>query len=153
MELLKNLNEAEVTQMQDAIAYITILVAGADDKIEAKEIAAAEKLTQIRSFKYHDEMKPYYEAVNATLTTRINELLDALPTEVNARQEAVSGELEKLNPILAKMDLHRGHVFYQTFISFAKHVANSAGGFIGFVKINAEEKKVIDLPMITPIAK
>lgn len=153
MELLKNLNDAEVTLMKDAIAYITILVAGADDNIEAEEIAAAEKLTQIRSFKYHDEMKPYYESVNETLTTRINELLESLPNEVDARQAAVSAELEKLNPVLAKLDLHRGHVFYETFLSFAKHVAKAAGGFIGFVKINAEEKKVIDLPMITPIAE
>lgn len=137
--------------MKDAIAYITILVAGADDNIEAEEIAAAEKLTQIRSFKYHDEMKPYYESVNETLKARINALLVNLPNELEARQAAVSAELEKLNPILAKMDLHRGHVFYQTFLSFAKHVARSTGGFIGTFTINSEEKKVIDLPMIAPV--
>lgn len=153
MELLKNLNEAETATMKDAIAYITILVAGADDNIEAQEIAAAEKLTEIRSFKYHDEMKPYYEAVHETLTARINELLVNLPNEKEARQAAVAAELGKLNPILAKMDLHRGHVFYETFLSFAKHVAKASGGFIGFVRINAEEKKVIDLPMITPVAE
>lgn len=153
MELLKNLTAEEQQQMKDAIAYITILVAGADGNIDEKELSASEKLAQIRSFSFHSELKEFYQEVNAELSEQVQKLITELPDEVDARQQAISTELEKLNAVLAKLSLHHGHIFYDSFVSFAKHVAKSAGGFIGFMSVGAEEKKVAELPMLTPIAE
>ncbi|MEO0338435.1 MAG: hypothetical protein AAF242_04400 [Bacteroidota bacterium] len=151
MDLLKNLNAEEQQQLTDAIAYITVLVAGADGNIDPKEIAAAEKVTQIRSFSYLEELRPYYEQVGKGYTQKLNELIENLPAEVAERQQAISGELSKLNAILDKLDLHLGHVLYESFVSFANHVAKASGGFLGTFAIGNEEKKVVDLPMLDPI--
>lgn len=153
MELLKNLTAEEQQQMKDAIAYITILVAGADDNIDENELAAANKLAEIRSFSIHDELVPYYQEVKESLEEKLRALIQSLPNEVSARQEAISKELEKLNPILNKLSTHHGHVFYDNFVSFAKHVAKASGGIIGFMTVGPEEKKVIDLPMIEPVVE
>lgn len=153
MELLKNLTALEQQQLKDAIAYITILVAGADGDIDSKELNASEKLAQIRSFSFHDELVPFYQEVSESLGDKLKELIEELPDEVEARQDAISAKLEKLNPILAKLSIHHGHIFYDSLVSFAKHIARATGGFIGFMSIGAEEKQVIDLPMITPIAE
>lgn len=153
MELLKDLTAEEQQQMKDAIAYITILVAGADGNITKSEIAASQKLTKIRSFSFHDELVPYYKEVGKDFTDRLEHFLDKLPDGVEERQQIISQELEKLNPILAKLNTHYGHVFYDSFVSFAKHVAKASGGIIGFFRVGPEEKKVMDLPMIDPIVE
>ncbi len=153
MDLLKNLNTEEQQLLTDAIAYITVLVAGADGNIDPKEIAAAETVTEVRSFSYLEELRPYYDLVGQTYTEKLNELIEKLPTEVNERQQAISDELSKLNAILAKLDIHIGHVLYESFVSFAKHVAKASGGFLGSFSIGNEEKKVIELPMIDPIVE
>jgi hypothetical protein len=153
MELLKNLSAEEQQLMKDAIAYITILVAGADDNIDANEIAASTKLAEVRSFSFYDVLVPYYQEVKVDLKDKIHALIEDLPNDVHARQEIISKELARLNSILKKLGTHHGHVFYDNFVSFAKHVAKSSGGIIGFMTIGPEEKKVVDLPMIDPIVE
>ncbi|HKK77259.1 MAG TPA: hypothetical protein VJ953_19425 [Saprospiraceae bacterium] len=150
MELLKNLSADEQQQMKDAIAYITILVAGADGNIDKNEISASEKLTKIRSFSFQDELMPYYQEVGKDFSERLDHFLEELPENVEERQEIVSNELKKLNPILAKLSTHYSHIFYDSFVSFARHVAKSSGGIIGFFRVGPEEKQVMDLPMLNP---
>lgn len=153
MELLNNLTAKEQQQVKDAIAYITILVAGADDHIDEDELAAAKRLSQVRSFSFHNELAPYYQEVKENLDEKLSALIKELPDEVSARQQAISAELEQLNPILNKLSTHYGHILYDNFISFAKHIAKASGGIIGFMTVGPEEKQVIDLPMIKPIVK
>ena len=151
MELFSNLSSEEIQKLHDAVAQITILVAGADGNIDTKEIAAAEKVTQVRSFSYHETMKSFYESVNADFSETLTKLLEELPQGVTERQAALGAMLTDLNPILAKLDHHIGRLFYSTFLSLAKHVAKASGGVIGMFSIGTEEKKVIELPMINPI--
>jgi len=153
MEILQNLTAEEQQQLKDAIAYITVLVAGADGEIDAQELAASQKLTAIRSFSFHDELVPYYQEVKVGLEDQLHSLIAELPEDLVGRQQAISARLEQLNPILAKLSTHHAHVFYDGFVSFAKHVAKASGGVVGFMSIGPEEKQVVDLPMLHPILK
>ena len=151
MELFSNLSSEEIQKLHDAPAQVTVLVAGADGNIDPKEIAAAEKVTQIRSFSYHEVMKSFYETVNADFQETLDQLISELPADLEERQAELSSRLTQLNPILAKLDHHIARLFYETLLSLASHVAKASGGIIGMFTINNEEKKVIELPMITPI--
>jgi len=151
MEILRVLNAKEQEQLLNAIPLITVLVAGADGKIDAIEMGKAEKIATIRSYSHHAELRSFYEKASQTLGAKLKGLIENLPNDLQERQEAISEDLSQLNPILAKLDTHAGHIFYESFLSFAEHVAKASGGVIGVFTINKEEKKVIQLPMIKPI--
>ncbi len=147
------LDPAEAQAMYDAIPLITILVAGADGDMDEVEISEAKRLADIRGFNNLGHIIAYYEKVKENLTQRIQELGTELPVEVQERQAEIARRLGALNPILAKMPLPFGYLYYKDFRSFAKHVAESHGGFMRFMTVGPKEAKVIDLPMLAPVPK
>ena len=134
--------------MYDAIPLITILVAGADGKIDEQELAWAEKITKIRSFDYHSHLIPYYKQVGSRFSERLAHFSAELPEGVEARQAAISDKLSELNAIMPKIDENKAIIYYHSFVSFADHVAHSSGGFLRFMSVSASEAKVKDLPML-----
>jgi tellurite resistance protein len=50
-EYFKPLSENEKSELSDALALITVLIAGADGNFEKEELEWAEKVTHIRSYK------------------------------------------------------------------------------------------------------
>ncbi len=144
----RQLPAAEQQILLDAIPLITILVAGADDEIDTQERAWAEKLVDIRAYSNTETLRPYYEKVEEQFKQRINHFLDALPDNTEQRTQKVSELLNKTNAILPKLNPSYGSTLYQSWRSFAKHIAKASGGILGWGSIGPEEKKVIDLPMI-----
>jgi len=149
----ENLTPAEQQQMFDAIPLIVILVAGADDDIDEVELAEAQRLADIRSFNNRAHIIAYYEKIDKGLTERIQEMLKELPNALEPRQNAVVARLSMLNAILAKMELPFGYLYYKSFTSFAKHVAESHGGFMRFMTVGPQEAEVMGLPMIAPVER
>ena len=148
---LDKLSDEERQELYDAIPLITILIAGADGTIDEDELAWSKKLTHIRSYSTSEQLQSFYHKIEEDLQDKLKRWQDALPKDVNQRQEALSARLAQLNPILAKMDPEAGAIFYKHLTSFAKHVARASGGLLGFGSISREENKLIDLPMLTPI--
>ncbi|MEP6647240.1 MAG: hypothetical protein ABJC12_09120 [Saprospiraceae bacterium] len=145
------LSNEELTQLEDAFAYITILVAGADGKMDQKEITWAEKMAHIRTFAGDERLKAFHEEVDKNLHARIESLLSELPAEVSKRSAAISEKLSTINPILASLDPYVGAYLYKGYLSFAERTAKSSGGFLSFFTITPEEKKWIGLPMLNAI--
>lgn len=147
----------EHTQTQDfeklkkAIAYITVYVAGADGHIDEKETAWASKLTNIRSYAGPEILAGFYEEVGKDFDEVLAKLMASLPSDTEARNAAISEELASLNVILAGLANPIGAALYESYTSFAKHVAKSDGGFLGFGSISKEEADVIGLTMLDPI--
>ncbi len=149
----KNLTPAEQQLMFDAIPLITVLVAGADDDIDEVELAEAKRLADIRSFNNSGQTNAYYEAIDNSLTQRIQELIKELPNALAPRQEAIVEQLRGLNDVFAKMEEPFGYLYYKSFRSFAKHVAEAHGGFMRFMTIGPQEAEVIDLPMLEEVER
>lgn len=147
----KNLSPAETAAMFDAIPNIIILVAAADDNMEQEEIAAAQKLADIRSYASNARLSAYYETIDENLQNRVLELYAGLPTNLSEREAVLFERLGNLNPILAKLDSPFGYLYYKTFRSFAHYVAQAHGGFLRFLTIGPKEAKVVDLPMLNEI--
>ncbi len=150
-EYFKPLNENEKSELSDALALITVLIAGADGNFEKEELEWAEKVTHIRSYKLKGEMKSFYEHAEEQFLAKTQYYMDNLPSNVTERSNQIAERLSGLNPILAKLEPATGSKLYKGLISFADHVAKASGGVMGFFSVNAEEGKWIDLPMITPI--
>ena len=148
---LQTLSPEEISQLQDAYAYITVLIAGADGKIDPDELTWAEKITQIRTFAGDERLKSFHTEVNDGISTRIKQLIAELPKETAPRNAIISEKIAQLNPILASIDPSLGAYLYKGFKSFAERIAKASGGFLSFFTIGPEEKKWVGLPMLTPI--
>lgn len=152
VEQLKQLTPTEQRQLFDAIPMITVLVAGADDNIDAKELKWAEKITHIRAYGNQiGIVRAYYEYVDAELEASTNRLMNWLSDDPNKREEQLTEELKKLNDIFPKLDADYAKALYQSFLSFSEHIAKASGGFFRFMTIGPKEEKVVDLPMLTPV--
>lgn len=145
---MSKLSEDEKKLVYDSIAYISILIAGADGVIENKEVEWSRKITKIRSYTYHDDMKDFYMKVGETFYDKLNALIAELPRDGKKRNEIISERLSGLTEILQKLDIDFADLYYSSLKSFAKHVAQSAGGFLDYGSISYKESKIVDLPMI-----
>lgn len=149
--MFKNLTEEEYKQLKEAISTITVLIAGADGNIDMEEIEWANKLTKIRSYAYAEELKPYYAEIGETFEVDLMALIGAVSKNTDERTASLSTKLAALNPIFAKLENAIGYQLYESFLSFAEHVAKASGGFLRFASISSAEKSLIDLDMIDRI--
>lgn len=145
---LEKLNVAEKELVLNAPAYITILIAGADDTITETEIRRSLQLVHTKTYSESIDIQDLYQKIDADFETRLNTLIDSLPKTLAEREAAVISELGKLNTILPKMDKHISMKYYQSLMNFAIYIAQSAGGIIGFDKVSHREEKFVKLPMI-----
>ncbi len=148
---LSMLSNEEITQLEVAFAYITILIAGADGKIDPNELSWAEKIAQIRTYAGDDRLKSFHDEVNKNLGIRIKQLIGELPTDTSIRSNMISEKLSELNHILSALDPSIGSYLYKGYVSFAVRIAKASGGFLSFFTIGPEEKKWIRLPMVNAI--
>ena len=142
----------EITLLKDAHAYITVLIAGADGKIDEQELSWAEKIAQIRTFAGDERLHDFHEAVNQELAGKIKEFVANLPSDPAQRNAIISERLSGLNPILASLHPSIGSYLYKGYKSFAERIAKASGGVLSFFSIGPEEKKWVGLPMLTAIA-
>ena len=152
-EHFKVLTDEEFRLVKDGISLITLLIAGADGDVEDKETKWAEKIMNIRSYALPEKLNEFYKEVGIDFTARLDHYTHAFSKTPTKRMPEISKKLAKLNPILAKLNPVLGYTVYRSYTSFAKHVAKSSGGFLGFFSIGPEEQEWIGLPMITPIEK
>nr|HMP30526.1 hypothetical protein [Saprospiraceae bacterium] len=61
IEKFSVLNEQEFQKLLSAVSEITILIAGADGKIDKEETTWAKKVAAIRTYKMHSDLLPFYQ--------------------------------------------------------------------------------------------
>lgn len=148
---LSLLTQEERFLLRDAYAYISVLIAGADGKIDQDELSWAEKIAQIRTFAGDERLKIFHTEVNDSIAEKIKLLVAELPNDVASRNAIISEKLATLNPVLSSLDPSIAYYLYKGYKSFAERIAKASGGFLSFFTIGPEEKKWIALPMINAI--
>ena len=151
IEGFDRVSEEQFVILKDAIAWITILIAGADGDIAKEETAWAEKLTKIRSYANPNSLTPFYKEVGVDFQDRLHNILDALPIGKKKREEILTANLTQVNDAIKLLDSELASELYKSYLSFAKHVAKQSGGFLGFFNIDKDEETLMDLSMINPI--
>ncbi len=148
VEQFKDLSEEEILLVLKAPAMVSVLIAGADGKIDNKEKSVAASLAKLKTYRARTILIDYYNEVYKDFENHMNQLINDLPTDSNERSKILEAELEKLNPILKKLDKKFAINFYESMKNFAKQVAEASGGILNMLSISVEESKLIDLKMI-----
>ncbi|GAA5220573.1 hypothetical protein [Membranihabitans marinus] len=148
-EKFKGITESEYLQLIKAISDITVLIAGADGKIEDSETEWANKITKIRSYNLPKALSEYYKQVGLTFSDDVDQLVSEFRADSEKTSNLIKLRLAHLNDIFSKIENKTlAYELYQSFLSFAKHVARSTGGFLGWGAIGSKEDQVVDLKMI-----
>ncbi len=151
IDYLEVLSSTEKEKLYNAIPLITVLIAGADSKIEKKELEWAEKVTHIRSFKTKEPFKSFYKEVDKDFSDKVLKLISEMPADAAERNSIISSQLSELNDVFSKLDPFYGHKIYKGLVSFAHQVAKASGGVLGFMSISKDEAAWVNLSMIDPI--
>jgi hypothetical protein len=145
------LTETEYTQLKEAIPLIAILIAGADGNIDAKEKEWTLKVAKIRTYKGPKILRHYYSDIAEDIEEKLHDLSVNLHLDQETRESEILEKLLKVNDILAKLDQFTGASLYNSFISYAEHIAKASGGFLRMWSVSKAESRLMNLPMLTPI--
>jgi len=142
---LKELTSEEKSLLFNVPALIAVLVAGADGKIDKKELDWSEKTVHFRANYRDSKLHDYYLEVEKYIHDAVTVYINDLPKDTTERKSEINIELSKVNRILSKIEHHFAVELYHSFVSFAKQVAKSSGGVVGYGAITPAEEKVLTL--------
>jgi hypothetical protein len=128
--------------------YVTLLIAGADNKIDNAEISEAIELARLNKTFSRQELTDYYNIASEDFPEKLKSVMEDLPQSNEARTKYLIGELTKLNDILPRLDRRFAIDFYESAKALAKKIAKSSGGILGYWTIGYEESQLIGLDMI-----
>ncbi len=147
----ETLSPEEFSTLKKSVAWVALLIAGADGKIDSTEVSWASKIAKIRSYANPDELNEFYREVGVDFDEQLLGLIESTSKDPKERTGQAVDALTALNDILAKLHPRTAYKLYVSLKSFATHVAKASGGFLRMWSVSYEENKYINLPMITPI--
>ena len=89
----QHLSSSEKEQLYDDIPLITILIASADGELTHKERTWSEKITNIRSYSYHESLREFYLNVGKNYQERLDYFLEKYPLNVDRRTRIITDQL------------------------------------------------------------
>ena len=147
----ENLTTAEYEKLRNSVAWVALLISGADGKIDSEEISWASKIAKIRSYSGPEVLNEFYQDVGENFNSYFQSIIEESPKETKTRSEIASAKLAELNPILAKFSPYIAYTVYKSLQTFATHVAKASGGFLRMWSISHEEDKYVKLPMLNEV--
>lgn len=146
---LARLAPSESDLVLKAPLLVCILIAGADNDIDRKEIRKAIDLANKKQKKADSRLVEFYKIAGEDFEDKLKVLIQAYPYEATQRNPLITMDLQELNPVLRKIDRAIASEFYQSLRDIAQKIAESSGGLLGMKSIGNEEAKYVNLPMIT----
>ncbi len=147
----ENLSSEEYQKLRQSVAWVAVLIAGADGKIDSDEISWASKIAKIRAYANPDVLHEFYQDVGTDFDQYLKEIIENSPSDTHTRTTIASDKIAELNPILAKLTPYIAYTMYRSLQTFALHVAKASGGFLRMWSVSHEEDKYINLPMLEEI--
>ena len=147
---LSKLSPSEKELVYKAPLLVCILIAGADGKIDNKELTEAITITRDRQW-VKSILSTFFTEVSQDFEDKIKILIQAYPYDRAERIAAISVELSGLNQLWEKLGSDFSSTFFESLKFLAQRIASSSGGFWG--KISQEEAELLDLPMISNPSK
>lgn len=126
MELYADLTPTEKQKLLQFPAYMTLLAANADGKLDERE---KQKAADFAHIKHYDSKEPllvkYYSEVNAVFERDVEYLDSILPKDKHQREEAINHQLAELETILAKLGKAYGDAMQRSMLSFKEFVSKA----------------------------
>jgi len=124
MKSYKNLSAEQKRALLKLPVYISLLAA-TDNKLDEAERLSAIKLAYIRSFSCEPLLAEFYIAANREFENIINQLERDLPKQSTKREEAIKGELLKLDKIISKLGNDFNLALKLSMKTFKEHVSHA----------------------------
>ncbi|MEQ8364375.1 MAG: hypothetical protein RIF39_14750 [Cyclobacteriaceae bacterium] len=143
------LSSSEIELMLKGPILACILIAGADDHIDNKEIKGSIELAKNK----HKDTKgsplaKFYLMVVEDFEDKLKVVLQSYPFDSAKRNKLITNELAGLNELLPKLDSNFALEYYKSLKDIAMGTAESSGGLLGIKSVGDEEARVVDLPMV-----
>lgn len=146
-----HLEKEEIDALVEAPALITILIGAADGDLDKEERYWSERLLRTRTYNNPKVLNEFYRVVVEGFWAKVHSEMAHLPQDSEERNNAISARMERLNPILAKLEQPLAADLYKGFVGLAEETAEASGGFLRIGAVSAVEARWVKLPMLTPI--
>jgi hypothetical protein len=146
---LQKLSEAQAELVIKAPFLVCILIAGADGKIDKKEIKEAINIAQ-NKHKKASQMQAFFKELATDFEDKLKILIQSYPYESTQRNPLIVAELAELNQCFSLLPFAFATEYYALLKDIAQGIASSSGGgLMGLGEsIAPEEAKYLHLPMI-----
>lgn len=153
MELpLRNLTESEKAVVKNGPVWVGILIGCVDGEVHEDEVNRIEEIIKVKSYSENNDVRYIYkDLAEGDIPGSIASGLAELSGSVEDMFAQASDHLSALNTILPKLDDTYAKQYRASLQEMAVAVAKAAGGVFGLGSISAEEKSLVDLPMINEI--
>lgn len=145
---LRRLSSEELDLVYKAPFLVSLLIAGADDEIDRKEIKEAIRFAEESIREVGSSMALLFAEIAQDFEDKLKVLIQHYPYESAQRNPLLVSELSRLNTLWKKMDKKFASEFYSILIKIAEHIAESSGGVLGIRSVGSEEARYIRLSMI-----
>lgn len=142
------LSDSEIELMLRAPLLTSILIAGADNDIDRKEIQEAIQVARKKANRSKASLADYYRHVGEDFEDKLKVVIQSFPVEATQRNPLIVEELTQLNEIFPKLNKSFATEFYSSLKDIAMKIASSSGGLLGLRSVGQEEAKYVNLPMI-----
>lgn len=145
IKALSRLSESEKEFLFKAPLLVCILIAGADGKVDNKEITEAIQMTRKKHW-VKSVLTGFFQELSYDFEDKLKVVMQSYPFEVKKRNSEIATELSHVNSLWSKLEPEFRVAYYEMMKHLARGIASSSGKF--WSKITQEEAKLIDLPMI-----
>ncbi len=125
MKQFNNLSEREKESLLKFPAFISLLAANSDDKLDAVEKQSAIKFSHIKTYSCDPLLTEFYQDADKVFKRNIEQLDKDLPQERKRREAVIKKDLSKLETIVLKLGKEYNTVMHRSMKSFKDHVSQA----------------------------
>lgn len=125
MKHYRDLSEKEKDQLLKFPAYVSLLASTAGGGIDEQEKRTAVKLTHIKTFSSDPLLSDFYKEAENIFEKTVITLNDELPHAKKERTLAICHELDKLEPLLKKLDPEYASVLRYSMESYKHYISRA----------------------------
>jgi hypothetical protein len=148
---LTSLTNTETELLFKGPLLVCILMAGADGKIDDRELAKAIRMAKKQQW-VKSVLAEFFKELAQDFEDKLKIVIQSYPTPKNKREEMISEELTKINQLWDKLEPEFSAAYLEMLRYLARNIAESSGKF--WARIDSQEAELVDLPMLKdPIKK
>ena len=125
MSQFKNISIVDYEALLQFPAYISMLAANSDDKLDETEKKVAIKFAHTKTFSCDPLLSEYYQDADKVFESNITLLDNELPKDVKSRDAAIKNKLLSLDKIVKKLGKKYAKVMHESMKSFKEHVSKA----------------------------
>ena len=125
---MKPFNSLSVQDNEELLkfpAYISMLAANNNVKMDEVEKKAAFKIAHIKTFSCDQSLTKFYKEASRAFEKNVEQLVKVLPKEIDKRESVIRRKLLNLEKIISKLGKEQALIFHHSMKSFTEHVSKA----------------------------